>query len=360
MPDNLCVAVVLLGALCLPVHAQRQGCCGQKFPAAEFQVTSIESAMTFYHDVLGLDYAEGWTGKLNPPSRSNDALTGIGPGMGANHGVRVANIAIPGATWHLQLVDTSGHPRRNLAPRRQDIGATGLILYVRNLDAALAKLQRPVLSANGKTVALQNVPGYNRAVLLSDPDGFYIELRQASPMPANAPAGSNIVDARMALTVRDVDETSRYWRDLLDCDVVTAPVSAAEVAVNGVANARIRRSIATLRPNGRFGQPDVVFEFQEFQGVERKALQPNYQDPASGAFVLRLRSDSNIRGQAMTDWMQQVKAYGKTRILTTGDEPLDQGARFAVFTQDPDGFIMEVTQSVASPGQSRTTDIRKE
>ncbi len=71
MPDNLCVAALLLGSLCVPAHAQRQGCCGQKFPAAEFQVSSIASAMGFYHDMLGLDYADGLTGKLNPPSHCN-------------------------------------------------------------------------------------------------------------------------------------------------------------------------------------------------------------------------------------------------------------------------------------------------
>lgn len=333
------IVLLLLSIAGVSLGTQVTGCCGQTFPAAEFQVTQIERSLAFYHDVIGLEYPPDWNGRVNPPSSANRALTGVADGA-----LRVASLSVPGATWHLQLVDITGIERRALRPRRQDAGSTGLIFYVRDFDASLYALQKfnaQIASLTGQPVSKVFDPtrGYQRSILAKDPDGFYVELREIDPVPAGAPLG-NVVDARMTITIRDTEPTARYWRDVLDFDVL-----------QGVPNTKIRKSIATLRTSGMFGHPNVLFEFLEFENVNRQAQPPRYQDPGSGAFVLRLRSpaDTGPRGHLLMDVIQRAKASGFAHVLTTRGKALDQGRRFAVFTQDANGFIMEFTEAVDPP-----------
>jgi hypothetical protein len=118
-------------------------------------------------------------------------------------------------------------------------------------------------------------------------------------------------------------------------------------ALYGIPGARLRKSIARLRVNGRLGHPDVVFELLEFKGVTRDKIKPRYQDPGSGAFVLRVRGEGgHPRGEEILSVVRQIRNSRYARVLTSGGEALDQGRRFAVFTQDSDGFIMEFTQQV--------------
>ena len=343
------ILALLVSAAPYAVSQVPQGCCGQAYAAAELQISNAERSLAFYHDVLGLEYPPGWTSKLNAPSAAQAKLTGI-PGL-----IRVVNLVIPGATWHMQLVETSGMERKAMNPRRQDIGATGFILYVRDLDrtlTALKKAEAPIVTTGGAPVTA----GTGRAILAQDPDGFFIEVRQPQAVPPNAPAG-NVIGARMSVSIADTDRTSAYWRNLLDFDVqpeASFRADRPELALHGTPGAQVRKSVATIRKGGQFDRPgtDVVFEFLEFKNIERRTLAPRYQDPGGGAFVLRLKTaDASIRGKEMAAAVERLKASGQAKILTTGGEALDQGARFAVFTQDVNGFILEITQSVAESGK---------
>ena len=159
------------------------------------------------------------------------------------------------------------------------------------------------------------------------------------------------------MSTADTDKTSAYWRNLLDFDVrpeASFRADRMELALHGTTGAQVRKSTATIRKGGQFDRPgtDVGFEFLEFKNIDRRTLAPRYQDPGGGAFVLRLKTaDPAIRGKEIAAAVQRLKASGQAKILTTGGEALDQGARFAVFTQDVNGFILEMTQSVAEPGK---------
>ena len=340
----------------------REGCCGQSYPAAEYQVANAENSVAFYHDVLGLEYPPGWTGKINAASQAQSQLTGAVNGL-----IRVVALPIPGASWHMQIVDTTGIDRKPVAPRRQDIGAPGLILYVRNLDASAAALKKtgaPIVTIGGAPVPIGGNNSKSRAILAKDPDGFFIELRQMDPLPqTSAPATSNVIGARVAVSIGDTGQTTRYWRDLLDFDVDSDAAfskDSVELALQGAPGAQVRKSIATLRTNGKFAHPDVVFEFLEFKNIERRVLVPRYQDPGSGAFVLRLRTgNSGIRGKEMADLVKLLKASPQAKILTAGGDALDQGRRLAMFTQDLNGFILEATQSTGDATESSGGQPRK-
>ena len=98
----------------------------------------------------------------------------------------------------------------------------------------------------------------------------------------------------------------------------------------------------------------MTFEFLEFRKIDRKRLNPRYQDPGGGGFVLRLKTgDSGMRGKEMADFVALMKTSHEAKILTAGGNALDQKRRFAIFFQDLNGFVLEATQSVPEPGGTK-------
>ena len=296
---------------------------------AEFTVSNQENSIRFYHEVLGLEA---------PTARVNPALPGVGQLTGTITGAaHVARMPIPGASWQMEIVETTGVDRKPVAARRQDIGAAGLILYVRDLDTALAALKKsgaPIVTSGAVPV---NMGGKSRAVLAKDIDGsFFIELRQMDPLPTtSAPGTSNVIGARMSVTVEDTEKTARYWREMLDFGVkpdASFTKDTNELALQGTPGAQLRKTIAT------YPGSDLAFEFLEFKNIDRKALRPRTQDPGSGAFAVSCRD--------MAALVRRVKAGGQTKILTVGNDALNQGARIAMFFQEPNGFILEAIQRI--------------
>ena len=342
--------VTALLTLALWGQAQ-QGCCDQRFPAGEWQIGNMEKAVAFYHEI-GLDLPPGWTGKIASPSTSNRELCGVPEGLW-----RIVGLPIAGSSWGMQLVETTGVDRKPLKANRQDVGATGLILYVRDIDLSIAALKK----AGGQVVSIGKSPvriGKNRAILAQDPDGLFVEFRQTDPLPStSAPPSSNVVGAAVSISIEDTNKTAKYWRELLGFEVNSGTFSKdkSELALQGTPGAQVRKSVAKIAPGGKFDYPgaDLVFEFLEFKNVARKQLSPRYQDPGSGGFVLRLKTGNpGVRGKEMADFVALMKTSNETRILTAGGKALDQKRRFAMFFQDLNGFVMEATQSTPEPAGS--------
>jgi catechol 2,3-dioxygenase-like lactoylglutathione lyase family enzyme len=90
---------------------------------------------------------------------------------------------IPGTDFEVDLSDSRGNNRAPLSAGIHDPGAGVLRLLVRDVDAVLVRLKAagvPVVSAGGEPVAI----GANRnAVILRDPDGFFLQLLTAPAAP---------------------------------------------------------------------------------------------------------------------------------------------------------------------------------
>jgi len=182
-------------------------CSAQAKPAvkggmnAELTVSRLEPSVAFYQDVLG----------LSPPvARFSATLPGVGQLTGTvTGGVRLARMPVPGVSWTVELVETTGVERRPLNARRQDIGASGLILYVRDLDLTLVAAQKaeaPIVTTGGAPVSIGPKGSKSRAIVIKDPDSFFIEVRQLDPLPATkAPATSNVIGAAMTVSIDDTN-----------------------------------------------------------------------------------------------------------------------------------------------------------
>lgn len=295
---------------------------------AEFTVADQESSIAFYQNVLGLGAP---IARINPPAAAVGKLTGTI--TGAAH---VARMPIPGASWTMEIVETTGVERKPVEARRQDIGASGLILYVRDLDAALAALKKAnaaIVTTGGQPIHFKSDGGF-RAIMAKDPNGFFLEFRQTDrPPETTAPASSNLIGAAISISIEDTEKTAHYWSQLLDFDVKSASGFSRdkrEMALLGTPGARVRKTIAT------YPGSDVSFEFLEFQGIDRRALHPHTQDPGSGAFAITTRD--------MATLVKRIKSDPDGKILTVGNDALDQGQRIAMFLQDLNGFVLEAIQ----------------
>jgi hypothetical protein len=238
---------------------------------------------------------------------------------------------------NVEIVDFKDIDRRPVHPRLQDPGAVMLVLLVRDIEGLLANLKKeavPVVTLGG---AALTVAEKTRAVVIQDPDGFHIMLLQVDPLPETAaPASSNVIGARFALTVADTGQTMHVYRDVLGFKPSVGEFTTSK-AWNDLMNtpgAQIRRTSAFVP-----GSPLQV-DFLEFKGIERKPLSARIQDPGATRLQLRVRdSDAAVKA---------LKTAGG-QVVTTGgnDGPIDmRGLHLAIVRELNNLFLVIFSQSV--------------
>jgi catechol 2,3-dioxygenase-like lactoylglutathione lyase family enzyme len=140
-------------------------------PNIGLHVSSIDAALPFYRDLLGMAVLmdSGW---IDDPAMLAHTAT---PG-GA---IRIVNLAGGSAAGaNMSLVEVSGIERDPL-PRRQfhDPGAIHVAIDVDDLDAALTRLEAAgveLVAPVGEVTG--GGPGHARIVFVRDPDGFFVQL----------------------------------------------------------------------------------------------------------------------------------------------------------------------------------------
>ena len=172
-----------------------------------------------------------------------------------------------------------------------------------------------------------------RGVIVSDPDGHFVELLQPNPLPeTTAPADSNIIGARVRFTVADTEQTMRVYRDaLLFQPQVGEFTNIPLLDLMGLKGAQLRLTNAQVP-----GSP-LRMEFVELKGAAGTPIRPRLQDPGATRFQLRLRDlDATIA---------KLKAAGSS-VVSTGGAPatLNGGIRAAIMP-DPNGVFFVLIQA---------------
>ena len=264
-------------------------------------VADLDRSLAFYHDAFGLDVPGPAVAGPRPFQVDASLLNFLGVPTAQ---IRFATVRIPGSTMGIEIVDFKDIDRKPVQPRLQDPGAVRLILLVRDIDAMFARLK----SAKVPVVTVGGAP-LNRAVIVKDPDGFFIQIMQPDPLPeTTAPAASNIIGARFGLTIADTDKTIRVYRDLLGFQPQTEAAFRTDKPLNDLMNtpgAQIRRSTARVPGSA------VDWELLEFKGIDRKPIGTRIQDPGATRFQLRVR-DADATVKTLT-------TAGGTVITTGGD-----------------------------------------
>ena len=104
-------------------------------------------------------------------------------------------LSLPGG-MRFELTHFKGLERKPAQAKYTDPGAASLVLYVRNLDEAVAnakKANAPIVTTGGAPVEITTAKGKARSIVLRDPDGFFLQLVEEAP--AAEIAGGGVRDA---------------------------------------------------------------------------------------------------------------------------------------------------------------------
>jgi len=225
--------------------------------------------------------------------------------------------------------------RKPIQPRYQDPGAATMVLGVRDLDSVVARLKSagsPIVTTGAEPVKVAE----GRAILVKDPDGFYVELVER-PGPAGA---SNFVDVGFMFTVSDTDRMVRVFKDALGFEFTKGQFQSdrARLKLMGMSKAQFKES-ATLVP----GTPFHV-SLLEFKGIDRKPVESRPQDPGTPVFRLVARdADAAIQDVAAAG-VKVASHNGEAISLKGGTNTLRAG-----ITSFPDNLYVQLIHNTPNP-----------
>jgi catechol 2,3-dioxygenase-like lactoylglutathione lyase family enzyme len=210
-----------------------------------------------------------------------------------------------------------------------------LVLTVRDIDKALEGVKSnggSVLSIGGQPMKIGGDASPSRSVFVRDPDGFMLELADIQPTPkTTAPSDSNVIGGRIGETIKDTDQTMKFYHDVLGFETKPA---APEFATNPTIASLIDAKGAHWRiSSAKVTGSDASFELLEFKDVPRKEFALRVPDIGSPAVSIHVKDVESA--------MKAVAAGGGS-IVTRGGEPVKLGPAMGVFVRDPNGLLIEL------------------
>jgi catechol 2,3-dioxygenase-like lactoylglutathione lyase family enzyme len=259
--------------------------------------------------------------------------------------LRVAMTNLPGA-FNFELTQFADLDRQvNKQPDIQDSGAPMMKMLVRDLATVVAnakKANAPILTKGAAPVTAPTPIGTTKAIIMRDPDGYFIEAIQATPaiiaaVDAQPQRGagqppSQVVGAIMSLTVRDMDETLKYWNGVLAMEMPQPTKFESDQAMLDLMG--LPKGASYRISSGVISGSTARIEFIEIKGVPRKAFDLRVTDPMACGMAIRI---GHIR-----DVLTKIKA-SRGRVLSK-DEALVEWSETVrnVFVKDPNGLNLEL------------------
>jgi catechol 2,3-dioxygenase-like lactoylglutathione lyase family enzyme len=297
---------------------------------------TLEKTVPFYRDVLGLPVNGARDPLAQQPQKLDEDMSKFTATKGMSF--RAATFRIPNATFGFELTEFTHGPRKAIHPNIQDIGAATLVLQVRDIEGVLAKVRAagaPVVTMGGAPLnPTGNASTRLREVVVRDPDGFFVELQQPDPVPANA--AGDILGASVIFSIDDSAKTVAFLRDAVGFSArPTSALGANEVVAKliGLPGSKWRIT------HGSIPGTTLDFGLIEYAGVKRTKVAAGAEDPGSPAFTMVVR-DVNA---AVDQW---TKAGG-TVVTTGGKAIVRANGAGNVFVRDVNGLMWELIQRAA-------------
>jgi catechol 2,3-dioxygenase-like lactoylglutathione lyase family enzyme len=286
-------------------------------------VGDLDTTLAFYRDVFGLNG--------NPQDFANPAVPLLTNAPGVT--LRLSMLTLPGGT-RFELTHFKGLERKGAQARYTDPGAASLVLYVRDIDAAVAnakKAKADIVTTGGAPVEIATANGKARSIILRDPDGFFLQLIQEAPA-ANAPAG-NIHRVTLAYTMENAEATRKFYTGMLGIELSGASTYARDPVLAQLVGAPAGTEFRKL--SGQLpGASPTAIEFTEFKGPARNKFHLRVRDPGAPALAIQVYE--------LRPTIAQMKANG-VNVLSANGEIVDfGGGTFTVFVEDPNGMNLEV------------------
>jgi catechol 2,3-dioxygenase-like lactoylglutathione lyase family enzyme len=286
----------------------------------------VDKTLAFYQAVFGL------TGQVRPFQSTGPQILTDSPGAD----LRVAMTQIKGA-FNFELTQFGKVERQlNKQPDIADPGAPMLKIIVRDIDAivtAAKKVNAPIITNGAAPVTVPTTIGSAKAIIMRDPDGFFVEAIQGTPA-ADSPEGP-ILGAILALTVGDTDETLKYWNGVLGLELQAEKGFVSDAAMLDLMGLPKGASYRTA--GGLISGSKVRLEMIEIKGVPRKPFDLRVTDANACGMALRV---GHIR-----ELLARHKAAGG-RVLSRNGELVEWSDTIRnVFVKDPNGLNLELVGS---------------
>ena len=298
-------------------------------------ISDVVKSLEFYHDVLGMDLQGPAGTKIDQPRPflTTPEIVNLYNATGGQY--RTGNTLVPDSPMRTELVEWNGVERKPVQPRYQDPGAATMVLGVRDLDTVVARLKKagsPIVTTGGEPVKIAD----GRAILVKDPDGFYVELIER-PGPTGA---SNFVDVGFTFTVSDTDRMLHVFKDALGFEFTKGQFQAdgSRLKLMGMSKAQFKES-ASLVPGTSFH-----VSFLEFKGIDRTPVQSRPQDPGSPVFRLVARDVDAAMKDVAAVGVKVASHNGEAITLKGGPNTLR-----AAITGLPDNLFVQFIRQVPNP-----------
>jgi catechol 2,3-dioxygenase-like lactoylglutathione lyase family enzyme len=301
----------------------------QSLSHAIHAVDDLDTTLAFYRDVLGL------------PGTASDFQNPAVPLLTNAPGVtlRLSMLSLPGR-MRFELTHFKGLERKPARAQYTDPGAGSLVLYVRDIDIAVAnakKANAPIVTTGGAPVEITTAKGKARSIVLRDPDGFFLQLVQEAPA-AGAPEG-NVHRVSLAYTMENAETTAKFYGGMFGVQLSTPTAFSKDPAMLKLVGAPAGTEFRKL--TGTLPGPPADIEFIEFRGVPRTKFHLRVRDPGAPALCIQVNDE--------TAMVAQLKAAG-TNIISANGEIVDfGGGTHTIFVEDPNGLNIEVFERPAAP-----------
>ena len=298
-------------------------------------VEDLDTTLAFYREVFGLNGT--------PQDFPNPAVPLLTNAPGVT--LRMSMMRLPGAML-FELTHFKGVERKPARAAYTDPGAASIVLYVRDIEAAVAnakKANAPIVTTGGMPVEIATAKGNARSIIMRDPDGFFVQVIQETPAPG-APEG-NVHRVSLAYTMESAESTAKFYNGMLGLELAGPSAFSKDPAFLKLVGAPDGTEFRKL--TGVIPGPPAYVEFTEFRGVPRIKFHLRVRDPGAPAMAIQV---INLPGM-----IAQMKAAG-TNVISANGQIVDfGGGTHTIFVEDPNGMNLEIFErSGPAAGRSQT------
>jgi len=298
-------------------------------------VEDLDTTLAFYREVFGLNGT--------PQDFPNPAVPQLTNAPGVT--LRLSMMRLPGVML-FELTHFKGLERKPARAAYTDPGAASIVLYVRDLDRAVAnakKANAPIVTTGGGPVEIITARGKAPSILLRDPDGFFVQVVQETPAPGT-PEG-NVHRVSLAYTIESAESTAKFYTGLMGLELTGPSAFSKDPAMLRLVGAPEGTEFRKL--TGVIPGPPAYVEFTEFRGVPRTKFHLRVRDPGAPAMAIQV---INLNGM-----VAQMKAAG-TNVISANGQIVDFGnGTHNIFVEDPNGMNIELFERSGPPqGKGQT------
>jgi catechol 2,3-dioxygenase-like lactoylglutathione lyase family enzyme len=292
-------------------------------------VEDLDTTLAFYRDVFGLNGM--------PQDFPNPAVPQLTNAPGVT--LRLSMMRLPGKML-FELTHFKGVERKPARAAYTDPGAASIVLYVRDLDAAVAnakKANAPIVTTGGMPVDITTAKGKVRSIVVRDPDGFFVQAVQEAPAPG-APEG-NVHRVSLAYTIDSAESTGKFYNGMLGLELTGPSAFSKDPAMLKLVGAPEGTEFRKL--TGVLPGPPADVEFTEFRGLPRTKFHLRVRDPGAPAMAIQV---INLNGM-----VAEMKAAAVNLISANGQIVDFGNGTHNIFVEDPNGMNLELFERSGPP-----------